>query len=110
MLQIGFFRKKAFHIKQNAKLTPFMRFYQVIQFFFHLYCIGTKELVYLDQTTALYWKSYLSTENLTFGIQNLSQTSRDQTVPHHLYTTYVDSFQTFSTFPFKTILVYKVYT
>ena len=48
--------------------------------FFHFYYIGTKELEYLDQTTELDWKSYIDTENLTFGIKNLSQPFRDQTV------------------------------
>ena len=51
-----------------------------ISVFFHFYCIGTKELEYLDKTAKLYWKNYISTENLKSGIQKLSQTSRDQTV------------------------------
>ena len=44
----------------------------------------TKKLEYLDQTTELDWKSYIDTENLTFGIENLSQPSRDQTVGGHI--------------------------
>ena len=36
---------------------------------------------YLDQTTALYRKNYISTENFTSGIQNLFQTSPDPCVP-----------------------------
>ena len=48
--------------------------------FFHFYYTGTKELEYLDQTTGLYWKNYISTKNFISGIENLFQTSCDQTV------------------------------
>ena len=48
--------------------------------FFHFYYIRTKELEYLDQTNALYWKNYISTENFTSSIQNLCKTFRDQPV------------------------------
>ena len=48
--------------------------------FFHFYYIGTKEIEYLDQTFALHEKNYISTENFKSGIQNLSETSRDQIV------------------------------
>ena len=48
--------------------------------FFHFYYCGTIVIEYLDQTTALYRKNYISTENFTSGIQNLFQTSRDQCV------------------------------
>ena len=54
--------------------------------FFHFYYIRTKELEYLDQTIALYWKNYISTEYFTSGIQNLSQLFRDQTVGYILKT------------------------
>ena len=54
--------------------------------FFHFYYIRTKELEYLDQTNALYWKNYISTENFTSGIQNLCKTFRDQPVYTHYYT------------------------
>ena len=40
--------------------------------FFHFYYTDTIVTEYLDQTTALYGKNYISTENFTFGIQNLS--------------------------------------
>ena len=40
--------------------------------FFNFYYSGTIELEYLDKTTALNRKNYISTENFTFGIQNLS--------------------------------------
>ena len=43
--------------------------------FFQFCYIGTIVIEYLDQTIALYGKNYISTENFTFGIQNLSQTS-----------------------------------
>ena len=52
--------------------------------FFHFYYIRTKELEYLDQTTQLYWKNYISTENFKSGIQNLSQLFRDQAVSREM--------------------------
>ena len=51
--------------------------------FFHFYYSGMIELEYLDQTIALYWKSYISTENFKSGIKNLSQLFRDQAVRDH---------------------------
>ena len=48
--------------------------------FFHFYYCGTTVIEYLDQTTALYRKNYISTENFTFGTQHLSETSCDQIV------------------------------
>ena len=48
--------------------------------FFHFYYCGTIVIEYLDQTTALYGKNYISTENFTSGTKNLCQTSRDQIV------------------------------
>ena len=48
--------------------------------FFHFYYIGTKEIQYLNHTTELSIKSYISMEILRFGIKILCKTSRDQTV------------------------------
>ena len=48
--------------------------------FFHFYYSGTIEIEYLNQTTALYEKNYISTENFKSGIQNLSETYPDQIV------------------------------
>ena len=48
--------------------------------FFHFYYIGTKENQYLNHTTELNWKKYISTENFKSGIKNLSQLFRDQAV------------------------------
>ena len=48
--------------------------------FFHFYYIGTIVSEYLDQTTALYGKNYISTENFTSGIENLFPASPDPCV------------------------------
>ena len=48
--------------------------------FFHFYYIGTKEIQYLNHSTELSIKSYISMEILRFGIKILCKTSRDQTV------------------------------
>ena len=48
--------------------------------FFHFYYNGTKEIELLDHTTELYRKNYISMENFTSGVQNLTKTFRDQTV------------------------------
>ena len=52
--------------------------------FLNFYYTGTIVIEYLDQTTALYRKNYISTENFMSGIQNLFQTSRDQCVSSKL--------------------------
>ena len=66
------FPKKSHLHKLKCQMGTFHEVLPGNLVFFHFYCTGTIELEYLDKTTALNRKNYISTENFTFGIQNLS--------------------------------------
>ena len=51
-----------------------------ISVFSNFYCIGTKEIKYLNHTIGFSIKDYISMEILSSGIQTLHKTSRDQCV------------------------------
>ena len=74
------FSEKSHWHKKKSQTRTFHEVLPGILVFFHFYYIRKKELEYLDQTIALYWKNYVSTENFKSGIENLSQLFRDQPV------------------------------